>query len=149
MGRPGAVQPSRQAGALVADHEDVPLVLDHAGVPVERTQDALGQWRRDFAAVAAEPNTMVKISALGPNGLPRRRSCIRSTAVSPTSDAFDEVTAVLDRTERAHLSTARRAGSTAPKVMSKAFNAVFPRMGRRSKSVPTLGRTSSPVSITT
>ncbi|MEV0472039.1 amidohydrolase family protein [Streptomyces prunicolor] len=84
MGRPGAVQPSRQTGALVADHEDVPLVLDHAGMPVERTQDALGQWRREFAAVATEQNTMVKISALGTNGLPCRRICIRSTAVSLT-----------------------------------------------------------------
>ncbi|WP_406465185.1 amidohydrolase family protein [Streptomyces sp. NBC_01622] len=84
LGRPGAVQPSRQAGALAADHEDLPLVLDHAGMPVERTQDALGQWRRDLAAVAAEPNTMVKISALGTDGLPRRRICIRSAAVSPT-----------------------------------------------------------------
>ena len=57
----------RQAAALAADHGDVPLVLDHVGMPVDRTQDALGQWKRDLAKVAAEPNIMVKISALGTN----------------------------------------------------------------------------------
>jgi predicted TIM-barrel fold metal-dependent hydrolase len=57
----------RQAAALAADHSDLPIVLDHAGMPIERDRDALDRWRRDLAVLAAEPGTTVKISALGTN----------------------------------------------------------------------------------
>jgi predicted TIM-barrel fold metal-dependent hydrolase len=57
----------REAAALAADHGDIPVVLDHAGMPVERDPQALDRWKRDLAVVAAEPNTTVKISALGTN----------------------------------------------------------------------------------
>jgi predicted TIM-barrel fold metal-dependent hydrolase len=57
----------RQAAALAADHGDIPLVLDHAGMPIERDPDSLDRWKRDLSAFAAEPNTTVKISALGTN----------------------------------------------------------------------------------
>jgi predicted TIM-barrel fold metal-dependent hydrolase len=57
----------RQAAALAADHGDLPIVLDHAGMPIERDRDALDRWRRDLAVLAAEPHTTVKISALGTN----------------------------------------------------------------------------------
>lgn len=57
----------RQAAALAADHGDIPLVLDHAGMPIDRDPDALDRWKRDLAVFAAEPNTTVKISALGTN----------------------------------------------------------------------------------
>jgi predicted TIM-barrel fold metal-dependent hydrolase len=56
-----------QAASLAADHGDIPVVLDHAGMPIDRDPDALDRWKRDLAAVAAEPNTTVKISALGTN----------------------------------------------------------------------------------
>jgi len=119
----------RQAAALAADHGDVPLVLDHAGMPIERSQDALGQWKRDLAKVAAEPNTMVKISALGTNDHSWTVESIRRIVLDTIEvfgadrcmfasnfpvdglystygrlfDAFDKITAVLDQTERAHL----------------------------------------------
>jgi predicted TIM-barrel fold metal-dependent hydrolase len=57
----------RQAARLAADHGDVPIVLDHAGMPIRRDDAALDEWKRDLTAVAAEPNTTVKISALGTN----------------------------------------------------------------------------------
>jgi predicted TIM-barrel fold metal-dependent hydrolase len=57
----------QQAAALAADHGDIPVVLDHAGMPIERDPQALDSWKRELAAVAAEPNTTVKISALGTN----------------------------------------------------------------------------------
>ena len=57
----------RQAAALAADHGDIPLVLDHAGMPIDRDPDVLDRWKRDLAVFAAEPNTTVKISALGTN----------------------------------------------------------------------------------
>jgi predicted TIM-barrel fold metal-dependent hydrolase len=56
-----------QAAALAAVHGDIPIVLDHAGMPIERDPDALDRWKRDLTAVAATPNTTVKISALGTN----------------------------------------------------------------------------------
>jgi predicted TIM-barrel fold metal-dependent hydrolase len=57
----------RQAAVLAADHGNIPIVLDHAGMPIDRDPHALDQWKRDLAAVAAERNTTVKISALGTN----------------------------------------------------------------------------------
>jgi len=57
----------RQAAALAADHGDIPIVLDHAGMPIERDPGALDEWKRDLTTLAAEPNTTVKISALGTN----------------------------------------------------------------------------------
>jgi predicted TIM-barrel fold metal-dependent hydrolase len=56
-----------QAATLAADHGDIPIVLDHAGMPIDRDPDALDRWKRDLTAVAAQPNTAVKISALGTN----------------------------------------------------------------------------------
>jgi predicted TIM-barrel fold metal-dependent hydrolase len=57
----------RQAAALAADHGDISIVLDHAGMPIERDAEALDRWKRDLIGVAAQPNTTVKISALGTN----------------------------------------------------------------------------------
>ncbi len=55
------------AAALAADHGDLPIVLDHAGMPIERDRGALDRWKRDLTVFAAEPRTTVKISALGTN----------------------------------------------------------------------------------
>lgn len=57
----------KQAAAVAANHGDIPIVVDHAGMPIERSPDALNWWKRQLAVVAAEPNTAVKISALGSN----------------------------------------------------------------------------------
>lgn len=56
-----------EAARLAADHGDTAIVLDHAGMPIERDAAALDRWKRQMAQVAAEPNTTVKISALGTN----------------------------------------------------------------------------------
>jgi predicted TIM-barrel fold metal-dependent hydrolase len=56
-----------KAAALAAAHGDIPIVLDHAGMPIERDPEALHWWKQQLAKVAAEPNTAVKISALGTN----------------------------------------------------------------------------------
>jgi predicted TIM-barrel fold metal-dependent hydrolase len=55
----------RAAAALAATHGDTSIVLDHAGMPIDRDPGALTRWRRELARFAAEPNTTVKISALG------------------------------------------------------------------------------------
>lgn len=55
------------AARLAATHGDLTIVLDHAGMPIDRAPDALNSWRRHLTRLAAEPNTTVKISALGTN----------------------------------------------------------------------------------
>jgi predicted TIM-barrel fold metal-dependent hydrolase len=77
----------RQAAALAAEHGDVPIALDHAGMPIERDPGALDRWRRDVTAVAAEPNTTVKISALGTNDHNWTTDSIRRIVLD-TIDAF-------------------------------------------------------------
>jgi predicted TIM-barrel fold metal-dependent hydrolase len=53
------------AAALAAAHGDTSMILNHAGVPVDRGADALSLWRAGMRALAAQPNVWVKISGLG------------------------------------------------------------------------------------
>jgi predicted TIM-barrel fold metal-dependent hydrolase len=104
-------------------------VLDHAGMPIERDSGALDQWKCDMAVLAAEPNTTVKISALGTNDhhwtVDRIRRIVLDTidlfgparcmiasnfpvdglysTFGALYAAFDTITAGLDRHERADL----------------------------------------------
>lgn len=57
----------KQAARLASNHPSTPIVLDHAGMPIERDDDSLKQWANGMELVAAQPNTTVKISALGTN----------------------------------------------------------------------------------
>jgi len=54
-----------EAAALARDFPDIMLVVNHAGVPEDRSAAGLGVWREGMAALAAEPNVRVKISGLG------------------------------------------------------------------------------------
>ncbi len=56
-----------QAAALARNHGDTQIVLDHAGMPIDHSPQGLARWRRQLMEVAAQSNTMVKISALGVN----------------------------------------------------------------------------------
>lgn len=57
----------REAAHLAATYGNITIVLDHAGMPINRDPSALKRWKRDLARLAAEPNTTAKISALGTN----------------------------------------------------------------------------------
>jgi predicted TIM-barrel fold metal-dependent hydrolase len=59
-----------EAAALARAFPETPLVLNHAGLPGDRSPEALAGWRRAMAVLAAEPNTAVKISGLGVPGQP-------------------------------------------------------------------------------
>ena len=52
---------------LSFDLQVFPEVLVDAGMPIDRSTDGLSRWKGQLAALAAEKNTMVKISALGTN----------------------------------------------------------------------------------
>ena len=50
---------------LAARFADIPIVIDHAGFPTERTPEYFRNWRRGMAAAAEADNVICKISGLG------------------------------------------------------------------------------------
>ena len=57
-----------EAAELARDFPHITIVLNHAGLPVDRSEAGLTAWREAMAAFAAEPNTRVKISGIGLSG---------------------------------------------------------------------------------
>jgi predicted TIM-barrel fold metal-dependent hydrolase len=55
----------QEAAALAARHPDTMIILNHAGMPVDRDADGLAAWQAGIRALAAQPNVAVKISGLG------------------------------------------------------------------------------------
>ena len=51
-----------QAAGIAARHPDVPVILNHMGMPVDAD---LSEWRAGLAALAALPHASVKISGMG------------------------------------------------------------------------------------
>lgn len=54
-----------EAASMLADAPDVDVVLEHAGLPWDRSDAGLARWRRGMEALAASPRVTVKISELG------------------------------------------------------------------------------------
>jgi len=54
-----------EAAALARAYPQTPIILNHAGLPIDRSADGLAQWRDGLAALAACPNVDAKISGLG------------------------------------------------------------------------------------
>jgi predicted TIM-barrel fold metal-dependent hydrolase len=50
---------------LLERHGDVPVIVNHLGMPVMSDADGLADWRRGMAALAALPQVSVKLSGLG------------------------------------------------------------------------------------
>lgn len=61
-----------EAVDLAALAPDVPIILNHAGLPSDRSPQALDAWRDAVTAFAALPQARVKISGLGLPGRPWR-----------------------------------------------------------------------------
>lgn len=53
------------AARVAHNHPDTVIILNHAGMPVDRDSDAIALWRTGMRALAAQPNVWVKISGLG------------------------------------------------------------------------------------
>jgi predicted TIM-barrel fold metal-dependent hydrolase len=60
------------AAELARDFKDTTILLNHTGLPAERSAEGLAAWRRALETLAREPNTVVKISGLGLPGRPWR-----------------------------------------------------------------------------
>lgn len=58
------------AAALCRDFPDTQLVLNHTGLPADRSREGLAGWKRALQQLAACPNAAIKISGLGTPGLP-------------------------------------------------------------------------------
>ncbi|WP_093436270.1 amidohydrolase [Variovorax sp. 770b2] len=59
-----------QAADLARDFPRTLLVLNHTGLPSDRSDEGLAGWRHALEGLAAQPNTAIKISGLGQSGLP-------------------------------------------------------------------------------
>jgi predicted TIM-barrel fold metal-dependent hydrolase len=59
--------PSQMADAvgLAQAHLETLIILDHAGMPVDRDEEGTRTWRQGMRALAAVPNIVSKISGLG------------------------------------------------------------------------------------
>jgi predicted TIM-barrel fold metal-dependent hydrolase len=60
----------REATALARTFPDTMIVLNHTGLPADRSPEGLRGWREAVAAFAAAPNVAVKISGLGVRAQP-------------------------------------------------------------------------------
>ncbi len=54
-----------EAAQLAADFPDTPIILNHTGLPSDRSSEAITHWKRAMTRFAAQPNVAVKISGLG------------------------------------------------------------------------------------
>ncbi|WP_420994714.1 amidohydrolase family protein [Cupriavidus sp. 30B13] len=59
-----------QAAALARDFPATRIILNHTGLPADRSEAGLAGWRAAMAVLAAQPNAAVKISGLGLPGRP-------------------------------------------------------------------------------
>jgi predicted TIM-barrel fold metal-dependent hydrolase len=76
-----------QAARLAADHPETLIILDHAGMPIERDPASLRDWRKDMQRMAGQPNVVTKVSALGTNDHSWTTASIRPIVLE-TIDAF-------------------------------------------------------------
>jgi predicted TIM-barrel fold metal-dependent hydrolase len=118
-----------EAADLARDFPDIQIIVNHAGLPGDRSAAGLSAWRAAMAAVAGCPNIAVKISGIGTPGLPwtaaRNRDLVLTVielfgteramfasnfpvdSLCATFDeiygGFDTITADLSADERRHL----------------------------------------------
>jgi predicted TIM-barrel fold metal-dependent hydrolase len=57
-----------EAAALAREFPDTRLILNHTGLPADRSEEGLKAWHRAMATLADEPNVAVKISGIGVPG---------------------------------------------------------------------------------
>jgi predicted TIM-barrel fold metal-dependent hydrolase len=57
-----------EAAALARDFPDTQIIINHTGLPGDRSADGLAAWRAAMARIAECPNVAVKISGIGVRG---------------------------------------------------------------------------------
>ena len=59
-----------EATELARDFPETTIILNHTGLPADRSEEVLAGWLQALQEFAAEPNTALKISGLGVKGRP-------------------------------------------------------------------------------
>ena len=59
-----------EAAQLAAEFPETTIIVNHAGLPADRSPEAIARWRAAMAALAQRPNVAVKISGIGQRGVP-------------------------------------------------------------------------------
>ena len=59
-----------EAAKLARDFPDTQIILNHTGLPSDRSIEGIAGWRRAMSLVAGCPNVAVKISGIGQRGVP-------------------------------------------------------------------------------
>ena len=77
-----------EARTLVERYPSIPLILDHTGLPGDRTAEGLSVWREGMRTLAGAPNVAVKISGLGEPHLPSWSVSVHRDVVLETIDIF-------------------------------------------------------------
>ncbi|WP_328700358.1 amidohydrolase family protein [Caenimonas soli] len=54
-----------QAADLARDFSETTIIINHTGLPADRSEQGLGSWRKALDRVARQPNVNLKISGLG------------------------------------------------------------------------------------
>lgn len=57
-----------EAAALARDFPDTPLIINHTGMPSDRSSEGLAAWREAMRCAAQCPNVFVKLSGIGLSG---------------------------------------------------------------------------------
>jgi predicted TIM-barrel fold metal-dependent hydrolase len=57
-----------EAARLARDFPDTTIIINHTGLPSDRSAAGLTAWRRSLACIAEAPNVAIKISGLGMPG---------------------------------------------------------------------------------
>jgi len=57
-----------EAAALARDYPTIPIILNHTGLPADRSREGMGGWKAAVRGLASCPNVAVKISGLGQQG---------------------------------------------------------------------------------
>jgi len=58
-----------EGAELARDFPGTTILLNHAGLPSDRSDAALGKWKDALTAFADNPNTAIKISGIGQPGV--------------------------------------------------------------------------------
>jgi predicted TIM-barrel fold metal-dependent hydrolase len=76
-----------EAAAVARAFPDTQIILNHTGLPADRSADAVAAWASAMALLAACPNAAVKISGLGQPGKPWTAESNRQVVLT-TIDLF-------------------------------------------------------------
>ncbi|HVE48183.1 MAG TPA: amidohydrolase family protein [Casimicrobiaceae bacterium] len=77
-----------EAARLATDFPDTTIIVNHAGLPADRSAEGVAGWKKAMARVAACPNVAVKISGIGQRDTPWTTDANRGI-VRTVIDLFD------------------------------------------------------------